>query len=151
MSWTSWTVEVKVWKAAVALLVLAILVMWFRVVHQDDENLALVRNEVVTDAAGQRTWTGSFVNSNDRPLRDVAVTVNLLDSHDRPVAKAEASAAELAFGARLELQAPMPPAGVRLRIQSVQWRMGKKGVLMGPFRERWEFGYLMTDAGKTAP
>lgn len=56
MKWTDWTIEIKVWKAAVALFVLAILVMWFRVVHQDDEILALVRNEVVTDASGRRIW-----------------------------------------------------------------------------------------------
>jgi hypothetical protein len=151
MSWTSWTVQIKVWKAAVALLVLAILVMWFRVVHQDDEILALVRNEVVEDASGQRAWAGSFVNTNDRPLRDVAVTVDLLDSQDRPIGKAEARAAELPFGARLELQAPLPPGSARLRIQSVQWRMGRKGVLMGPFREPWEFGYLMTDQSTVGP
>ena len=78
--WSSWTIEIKVWKILAALIILPILVMWFRVVHQNDEILALVRNEVVTDAAGQRTWVGSFVNTNDRTLRDVAVTVDFLDS-----------------------------------------------------------------------
>ena len=73
------------WKILAALVILPILVMWFRVVHQDDEILALVRNDVVTEAAGQRTWAGSFVNTNDRTLRDVAVTVDFLDSEDRTV------------------------------------------------------------------
>ena len=157
--WSSWTIEIKVWKILAALVILPILVLWFRVVHQNDEILALARNEVVTDAAGQRTWAGSFVNTNGRTLRDVAVTVDLLDSGDRTVGKAEAEAAELPFGKRLELQAPLPPDAVRLRIYSVQWRMDRTNadrwlrrisdqVLMGPFREPWEFGYLMVDPAK---
>jgi hypothetical protein len=140
-----WTIEIKVWKLLVALVILPILVLWFNVVHQDDEILALIRNEVVTDAAGQRTWAGSFVNSNERPLRDVGVTVDFLDRENRTVGKAEAESAELTFGSRLDLQVPLPPGAVRLRIDSVQWRMDGRGVLMGPFREPWEFGYLMID------
>ena len=140
-----WTIEIKVWKLLVALVILPILVLWLNVVHQDDEILALIRNEVVTDAAGQRTWAGSFVNSNERPLRDVGVTVDFLDRENRTVGKAEAESAELTFGSRLDLQVPLPPGAVRLRIDSVQWRMDGRGVLMGPFREPWEFGYLMID------
>jgi hypothetical protein len=142
--WSSRTLEIKVWKILAVLVILPILVMWFRVVHQDDEILALARNEVVTEAAGQRTWVGSFVNTNDKALRDVAVTVDFLDGQDRVVGKVDAEAAELQYAMRLDLRAPLPSDAVRLRIYSVQWRMGSRGVLMGPFREPWEFGYLMT-------
>jgi len=143
--WSTWTVEIKVWKILAALIILPILVLWFRVVHQNDEILALIRNEVVTDGGGQRTWAGSFVNTNDKTLRDVAVTVDFLDSGDRTVGKAEAEAAELPSMKRLDLQAALPPGAVRLRIYSVQWRMDGTAALMGPFREPWEFGYLMVD------
>jgi hypothetical protein len=157
--WNSWTLEIKVWKILAALVILPILVLWFNVVHQNDEILALIRNEVVMDAAGQRSWAGSFVNTNDRTLRDVAVTVDFLDSQDRTVGKAEAQAAELTSGTRLDLQAPLPLDAVRLRIYSVQWRMDltaadrwlrriSPAALMGPFREPWEFGYLMVDPAK---
>ena len=122
--------------------------LWFRIVHQNDEILALIRNEVVTDAAGERTWVGSFVNTNDRTLRDVAVTVDFLDSQNRTVGKAEAQTAELPFSRRLNLQASLPPNAVRLRIYSVQWRMDGTAALMGPFREPWEFGYVMIDPAK---
>jgi hypothetical protein len=153
---STWTIEIKVWKILAALVILPILVLWFRVVHQNDEILALVRNEVVTDAAGQRTWAGSFVNTNSRTLRDVVVTVDFLDGQNRTVDKAEAEAAELEFGTRLNLQAALPADAVRLRIYSVQWRMDRTpadrwlrrapaSALMGPFREPWEFGYLMVD------
>jgi len=142
---STWTVEIKIWKILAALMILPILLLWFSVVHQDDEILALIRNEVGTDAAGQRTWAGSFVNTNQRPLRDVGVTVDFLDSQNRTVGKADAEAAELTFHSRLDLQAPLPRDAVRLRIYSVQWRMDGRGVLMGPFREPWEFGYLMAD------
>jgi len=144
----SWTIEVKVWKILAALIIVPILVMWWRVVHQNDEILALIRNDVVT-AAGQRTWVGTFVNTNERTLRDVAVTVDLLDDQNRSVAKAKADVAELPFGSRLELQEPLPPDAVRLRIYSVQWRMDGTNALMGPFRIPWEFGYLMADPPKT--
>jgi hypothetical protein len=146
--WSSWTVEIKVWKILAALVVLPILVLWYRVVHQNDEILALVRNEVMTAPAGERRWAGSFVNTNERTLRDVAVTVDFLDSQDRTVGKAEAEAAELTFGMRLDLQAPLPPDAVRLRIYSVQWRMDRTAALMGPFRQPWEFGYLMVDPAR---
>ena len=70
--WNTRTIEIKVWKLVAALVILPILVMLFKVVHQNDEILALVRNEVVTDAAGQRAWAGAFVNTNDTSLRDTA-------------------------------------------------------------------------------
>jgi hypothetical protein len=154
--WSRWTIEIKVWKILTALVVLPILVMWHNVAHQNDEILLLVRNDVVTDAAGQRSWAGSFVNTNGRTLRDVAVTVDFLDSGDRTVAKAEAEAAELTYGRRLDLQAPLPSDAVRIRIYSVQWRMDRTAAdrwlrrasgaaLMGPWREPYEFGYLMVD------
>jgi hypothetical protein len=156
---SSWTIEIKVWKILAALIILPILVMWFRVVHQDDEILALARNEVVTNAAGQRSWAGSFVNTNGRTSRDVAVTVDLLDSQNRTVGKAEAEALELTYGMGLDLQAPLPSDAVRMRIYSVQWRMDRTAAdrwlgrasgsaLMGPFREPYEFGYLMVDPAK---
>lgn len=136
-----------------------ILIMWFRIVNQDDEILALIRNEVTADAAGRRTWAGTFVNTNARTLRDVAVTVDLLDGQNRAVGKAEAKANELPFGTRLNLQAPLPADATRIRIYSVQWRMDRTTVdrwllnapgaaLMGPFREPWEFGYVMADSAK---
>jgi hypothetical protein len=146
--WSRWTIEIKVWKILAALIILPILVLWYRVVHQNDEILALIRNDVVTEAAGERSWAGSFVNTNERTLRDVAVTVDFLDSENRTVGKAEAEAAELPFGTRLELQAPLPSDAVRLRIYSVQWRMDGTAALMGPFRQPWEFGYLMVDPAK---
>jgi hypothetical protein len=150
-SWGSRTMEIKVWQIVAALVILPILVMWYRVVHQDDEILALVRSDVVTDAAGQRSWAGSFVNTNDTTLRDVAVTVDFLDSQNRPVGKVDAKAVELPYGMRLELHAPLPSNAARLRIYSVQWRMGKTAALMGPFREPWEFGYLMVDSDRAKP
>ncbi len=147
-SWLSRTIPIKVWQVLVVLLVLPILVMWFKVVHQQDEILALVRNEVVEDGAGQRRWAGSFVNTNEQTLREVVVTVDFLDNQDRVVGKVDAQAAELPFSTRLDMQAVLPPAAARLRIHSVQWRMGSTAALMGPFREPWEFGYLMTDPAR---
>jgi hypothetical protein len=137
------TLQAMVWKVLAVLVILPILVLWFLVVHQKDEILALARSEVMTDSAGQRTWSGSFVNTHDQTLRDVAVTVDFLDSQDRPVGNVSAEAGELPFKSRLDLQARLQTNAVRLRIRSVRWRMGDTTEQMGPFREPWEFGYLM--------
>jgi hypothetical protein len=61
------------------------------------------------------------------------------------VGKAEAEAAELPEGTRLDLQTLLPPEAVRLRIYSVQWRMDRTAALV---REPWEFGYLMVDPAR---
>ena len=53
--WSTWTVEIRVWKILAAMIVLPILVLWYRVVHQNDEILALARNEVVTNSASERS------------------------------------------------------------------------------------------------
>lgn len=161
-SWNDRTLEIKVWKLIVVLIALPILVMWYLVVHQDDEILALVRNEVATDNAGQRMWAGSFVNTNGRTLRDVGVTVDFLDAQDQPVSRTDARADELRSGARLDLGALLPSSAVRLRIYSVQWRMDRnatdtwlRGIpdaaLIGPFREPWEFGYVMIEPAAFEP
>jgi hypothetical protein len=78
-NWSDWRIEIKVWKILAALVILPILVIWMLVVHQEDEIIALSRNEVVTDTAGNRVWHGTFINTADIPFRDLAVTVNFLD------------------------------------------------------------------------
>jgi len=143
--WRHWTIEIKVWKALAALVIALLLTFWFRVVHQDDEILALVRNEVVANGAGPRSWVGRFVNTNDHALSDVAVTVEFLDNQNHRVGATDAQAAELPYRASIDLQATLPSEAVKMRIYSVQWRMAGRPVLMGPFREPWSFGYLMTD------
>jgi hypothetical protein len=160
--WTSRTVEIKVWKILAALVILPILAMWFSVVHQEDEILALVRNEVVAEGTSGRSWAGSFVNTNVRTLRDVSVTVDFLDSQNMAVGRVQSGAPVLQLGGRLELRAPLPPNAARLRIYSVQWRMdttaadrwlhrAPTAALMGPFREPWEFGYLMANPDIRTP
>jgi len=64
------------------------------------------------------------------------------------VGRTEAEADELKEGERLELRAQLPPDAARLRIYSVRWRMDGRGAMMGPFRQPWEFGYLMWDPSK---
>jgi len=144
-NWSNWTIEIKVWKILAALIIIPILVFWMLVVHQLDEIIALTRNEVVTDAAGNRIWYGRFVNTDDIPYRDLAVTVHFLDQDNRVVGKVKGETDELQAQVGLDLQAILPADAVRLRIYSVQWRNDRTSAMMGPFREPWEFGYLMAD------
>lgn len=141
-SWLDWTLHIKVWKLLLALILLPLFVFWMMVVHQEDEILALSRNEVVTTAQDIRTWHGAFFNKAGMEMRDVAATVHFLDSNDQVVGEATAEAAALPADRQLTLQAPLPAAAVKLRIYSVQWRSDSMRVLVGPFREPWQFGYL---------
>ncbi len=142
------TIQLKLWKLLAVLILVPIVVMWLRIVHQADEIIALSRNEVVTDAAGNRTWYGAFYNTDEMVYRDVATIVSFLDAAGQTVAQAQAETAELPPGQTLTLQAVLPPEAVNLRIYSVQWRNDRTAELMGPFREPWEFGYLMVDPAR---
>jgi hypothetical protein len=107
--WRDWTLKIKVWKLLVALILAPVLVLWMLVVHQLDEIIALSRNEVVTDATGNRTWYGAFVNTDDRVYRDVATTVNFLDASNNVVGQVKAEVAELPAGKELALQGTFIP------------------------------------------
>jgi hypothetical protein len=115
------------------------------IVHQEDEIIALTRNEVVTDPAGNRVWHGTFYNTDDDPYRDLGVTVNLLDSKGETVGKVEAETDVLPAATGIDLQAALPQDAVKLRIYSVRWRNDRTATMFGPFSEPWEFGYLMYD------
>ncbi|MES2627187.1 MAG: FxLYD domain-containing protein [Pseudomonadota bacterium] len=144
-NWRHWTITIKVWKILAALIILPVLTLWMMIVHQEDEIIALTRNEVLTDPAGNRIWYGTFFNTDDIPYRDLGVTVNFLDSSGEIVGKAEAETDELPAGTGIDLQADLPPEAVNLRIYSVRWRNDRTATMFGPFREPWEFGYLMYD------
>lgn len=146
--WSKWTIEIKVWKILVMLIIIPILTMWFLVVHQSDEIIALSRNEVVVDTAGNRIWYGTFFNTDSMLYRDLAVRVHFLDSNGQTVGEAKGEVDELQPGKGLNLQANLPAEAVNLRIYSVQWRNDRDSALIGPFREPWEFGYLQYDPKK---
>lgn len=144
-TWRDLTVSIKLWKVLAAAAILPLLVFWLMVVRQEDEIIALSRNEVVVDVTGRRTWHGTFINTADIPFRDLGVTVNFLDSSGGVVGRAEAEADELPSRAGMHLQAELPAEAVNLRIYSVRWRNDNTATMFGPFRETWDFGYLMYD------
>jgi hypothetical protein len=71
--------------------------------------------------------------------------VNFLDQNGDTVAKAEAETDELSAGTGIDLRTNLPPEALNLRIYSVRWRNDRTATMFGPFREPWEFGYLMYD------
>lgn len=146
--WTDWSINIKVWKILATLIILPVLTFWMMVVHQEDEIIALTRNDVVVDGEGNRTWHGTFFNTDDITYRDLGVTVNFLDRNGDTVGKAEAETDALPAGVGIDLQADLPQEAVNLRIYSVRWRNDRTATMFGPFREPWEFGYLMVDRGQ---
>lgn len=147
-NWRQWTVEIKVWKILVTLIVVTILVFWYLVVHQKDEIIALSRNDVIVDITGNRIWYGTFFNTDDKTYRDLAITVHFLDTDGQAVGEANAEVAELQGRHDLNLEAILPEEAVNLLIYSVRWRNDKTSAFYGPFRNPWEFGYLQFDPEK---
>ncbi len=117
----------------------------------DDENVALARNEVMDDGAGGRVWHGAMVNTanpvSPGVFREVAVTIRFLDGNGQPVGETRGRADQLEPGQAITLEAPLPPEAASIQMYSLQWRTGQRrvvGRLLGPWPS-WPFGYLQYD------
>ena len=133
----------------VGLIVLPLLVLFVMAATDDDENIVLSRNDVITDASGVRTWHGTMMNRTDSQYREIAVTIRFLDSAGQPVGEATGSTDRLEPGEKLDLQAPLPSQAKNIQVYSLQWRTGRHNVgrLLGPWAP-WSFGYLQYDPAK---
>lgn len=143
-----WTVEIPVWSILAALMMLPplALVVFMNSSAEAEESIPLSRNEVVVDAAGDRTWYGTMLNPSDSEYRELAVTIRFLDASNQPVGEARGQIEQLRPGDSLPLKAALPKTAVRMQMYSLQWRTGRRnfGYLLGPYRP-WEFGYLQYD------
>lgn len=152
---TQWTVEIPAWSLLVALLLVppsVLLIGRLAIglgINDDEEDFPLIRNEVVVDETGARTWRGAFLNPRDSDYRDVAATVRFLDANNQAVGEARGQIERLGTGERLLLEGTLPPTAVRMQVYSLQRRTGPDnfGRLLGPYFP-WEFGYLMVDPAK---
>jgi hypothetical protein len=135
---------IPAWVGLAALIVLPLLVVFVLAATDDDENVVLSRNDVVTDASGNRTWHGAMMNRTGSVYREVAVTIRFLDLDGQPAGEASGNADRLEPGEKLNLQAQLPAQAVSMQVYSLQWRTGNVGRLLGPWAP-WQFGYLQYD------
>ena len=135
---------IPAWTVVAALIVLPLLALFVMAATDDDENVVLSRNDVVTDALGTRTWHGTMMNRTDSQYREVAVTIRFLDQNGQPVGETSGRADRLEPGDKLDLQVPLPAQAESIQVYSLQWRTGKVGRLLGPWAP-WQFGYLQYD------
>ncbi len=135
---------IPAWAGVASLIVLPLFVLFVMAATDDDENVALTRNDVVTDAAGARTWHGTMMNRTDSLYREVAVTIRFLDRDGQPMGETSGRADRLEPGEELNLQAPLPSRAESMQVYSLQWRTGDVGRLLGPWAP-WPFGYLQYD------
>ena len=135
--------SIPVWAILAAIVLPALLAAWVMLATEDDSNIALSRNEVVTDPTGARSWYGTMTNRTDSQYREVAVVIRFLDSQGKPVAEVRGTAGRMEPGDDLKLQAALPAEAAQVQIYSLQWRTGRANVgrLLGPWAP-WQFGYL---------
>ena len=109
-----------------ALIVVPLLILWVLLATDDDSNIALVRNDVVQDSSGERTWRGTMGNTTDSQYREITVTIRFLDDNDQKVGEVKGSADVLEPGESFDLQASLAPAAVAMQVYSLEWRTGRK-------------------------
>ena len=97
------------------------------------DDVVLIRNEVMEEALGGRTWFGGLANLTDSAFADVAVHIRFHDREGRPVGTPlGARAARLDPGAVLHLQARLPAEATGLRIHTLRWTRGGRTVEREP-------------------
>lgn len=134
------------WLVAAALIVLPLMGMFVMAATDDDENIVLVRNEVVRHAPGNRIWRGTFWNHSDSLYTRLDAVILFLDKDGKPVGQARGAAARLDPGEYFNLQSPLPRDAVRMQMYQLRWTgPGGGSVSLGPWRP-WEFGYLQAEA-----
>jgi hypothetical protein len=135
--------SIPVWVVLAAIFLPALLGAWVMLATEDDSNIALSRNEVLTDDSGARSWYGTMTNQTESQYREVAVVIRFLDGDGKPVAEVSGTAGRMEPGDDLKLQAVLPEDAVQMQVYSLQWRTGTANVgrLLGPWAP-WQFGYL---------
>ena len=132
--------------ACSALFVVPLFILWVILATDDDGNIALVRNDVVEHEDTQ-TWYGTMGNTTDSQYRDIAVTIQFLDSSDQPVGQVMGSADLLEPGESFNLQARLPAEAVAIRVYSLEWVTGRNDKRtdppLGPWAP-WPFGHVQT-------
>jgi hypothetical protein len=139
--WLNYQLKLRVKWVLAAIIALPLALGFVLVATDPDENVALSRNEVVENAAGERIWYGQMRGSDTTPYREVAVTIRFLDQNGMPVGAVTAQDELLEPGEGLELQALLPPEAINMQVYSLQWRLGRASELLAPW-PAWEFGYL---------
>jgi len=135
---------IAAWTSVAWLIAVPLFALWAMAATDDDENVALTRNDVVREASGGRTWHGTFTNRADSLYREVAVEIRFLDRNGKPVGKVGGRADRLEPGARLDLKAALPSGAAGMQVYSLQWRTGEVGRLLGPWAP-WPFGHVQTN------
>ena len=133
--------------ACPALVVVPLFILWVMLATNDDGNIALVRNDVVEDDSGIRTWFGSMGNTTDSQYREIAVTIRFLDRNDQPVGQITGRESVLEPGEFFNLEAELPAEAVAMQVYSLEWVTGKNDKKteppLGPWAP-WPFGHVQT-------
>lgn len=97
------------------------------------DDVVLIRNEVMEEALGGRTWFGGLANLTDSAFADVTVHIRFHDREGRAVGTPlSARAGRLDPGAALHLQARLPAGATGLRVHALRWTRGGRTVERGP-------------------
>jgi hypothetical protein len=141
---------IATWILMGLLAVLALMTMFVMAATDDDDNIALSRNEVVQAPTGGRIWRGTFWNHTDSLYTDLDAIILFVDSDGRPVGQAQGAAAKLDPGEVFHLESPLPAGAARMQVYRLRWRReGGPRAALGPYQPR-PFGYVTdTECGET--
>ena len=133
-----------VWAVLAALILIPLGAAFVAGATDDNDNIALSRNEVVQSTEG-RQWKGTWWNHSDSLYTDLDAIVLFLDKDGRPVGLAEGGAARLDPGEVFHMEGKLPPNAVEMRVYRLRWsREGGPLAALGPYRA-WPFGYTMDE------
>ena len=141
--WRRWAIAG--WAGLAAFILLPLFAVFVMAATDDDENIVLVRNEVVR-TAGEQSWQGTFWNHSDSLYTNLDAVILFLDKDGKPVGQARGAADRLDPGEYFELRAPLPAGAIRMQMYQLRWSgPGGGSVALGPWKP-WEFGYLQAEA-----
>lgn len=132
---------IATWIGIGLILALAVMGTFAAAALADDENIPLVRNEVVRAPSGERVWQGRFWNHTDSLYTRLDAVILFLDEDGKPVGQARGAAVRLDPGEYFDFSALLPPEAARMQMYQLRWTgPGGGRVTLGPYRP-WEFGY----------
>lgn len=132
------------WAGVAALLLLPLAALWVMMATQDDENIVLSRNEVVSGASGERVWRGTYWNHSDSLYTDLDVVLLFVDGEGMPVGQVRGGADRLDPGEVFHLEAPLPAGATRIQMHQLRWTTYGTRAVLGPWRP-WAFGYVQDE------
>ena len=96
------------------------------------DDLVLIRETLLREPLGGRTWRAALVNRGAALYAGVAIEIRFLDRTGAVVGRLVRRAERLAPGSELDLQSRLPAGAAAARVHALRWSAGGRPVEAGP-------------------